>query len=1256
MKEKYRMKLTKSKKAQNCKFFRDTENGRLVSYNNECRTEYVINRLPWKKSFVGRILAYQPKEDEPHSKDHKANPLYLFADSLLEKEKTINIDSIETQRKKVTDSTKMEAWIRQNLSAYGRNLRANSNPKKLEELLMDYYNNCDEKALCLELEKIKEELTKRIEFKKKKLLQSIENNRIPFTFQNAEENEDGDDITSSKMKWLFSFLPQIDGEEKGLEKLHNAFRELWNQYKYPDLENQLKDRINAYYKDKKQKQFPTKEIYQLVLDHNQLIYEDSKNKNDGISFFLVEIKNHFKKYFPVKNKSSGTSARTEALQKTKNAFYYCSEEFVLHEVKRHIINQLVLGLIQYGKINHYLNLDEKKTLGKIQVTSDDLSYIQVEEAFKKQMFVSISWAIARLNYFYNYGSQNESTLNTKSTIRKREKENEKDREETQEEKSFTGDILGDKTYRRIFEERMERKEEKDAAEQLAKEKEQNELRAKQNELRAKMCTCFPIFPQNSEDVIGDNSREEDSNEDIVSLLQAVTVSTSHLRNSLFHYKGQALLDFLKGIQMDSSIPSRMFDRDFEKIQESFKEQIRSSRLTEYYPLNLLQEVFQEKNLEFHLYAQQYVMMPSFKNVYTKGSNLYQSEDEHKGLFWLKDKEFFKKDKESLEKDKEFFEAGEQWLVYKNLLQLIYQHSFLPAIHKDLFVLTPFINGTINWNKKESYKAQKDAKETKVNEYQYRYADMPRYNPSMTLEQYLQNLQQQQSLKENENIDKSKDKNYYLDFVRDIFARAFNNYLDKKLGLHRESLFRPQKIVDKPGENTSEATIDKLFEENNPILRMRTNLKQSTETNGQVEYIGLYPFLRVLDQRELNNLRHQFVRYRASSKDRKIDDKAISNEFYKIEELIAMVQYTIPSQMAEVHFKIAMEKYFQGFFGPSCPNKDYGELYYQNDEKLVPHRSMSAMGRTGVMALYKKMFSSKYKISKDDYANYKKMIGEEAVSIDSVPSAIQEKQKRLQELHKELVKIRKDQPLSTEQRKKIAEYKELAEQIKAYEHLRHKLTFETLYRVYQIHADILTRLVSFVQDWERDMFFMLTALKSLKVLGNDVDLNFIFENYEKGGVVGSLTDRLKKGGGKLFFELYWSDQQYDGIDKLKRKLFVRNSVAHMNHMTQLAEHGSQPNIVELINRMRTLLAYDYKRQNAVTKAIIEILEKQYKLTAKFVLDKQQMKANGNKMPIFKLQSCESCDILHLKNLKKPIAISANDRFMRDLVKQLFEFKF
>jgi hypothetical protein len=168
----------------------------------------------------------------------------------------------------------------------------------------------------------------------------------------------------------------------------------------------------------------------------------------------------------------------------------------------------------------------------------------------------------------------------------------------------------------------------------------------------------------------------------------------------------------------------------------------------------------------------------------------------------------------------------------------------------------------------------------------------------------------------------------------------------------------------------------------------------------------------------------------------------------------------------------------------------------------------------------------------------------------------------------------------------------------------------------------------VQDWERDMYFLLLAwAKQVKLYGIKED--DVIGIFEKGNVVGNLKDKLKDGNRYALTSVYCLE-----CDKKPNFMKVRNDIAHLDLLrsSKWSVGANQDCSVmeDYLNRLRMLLSYDQKRMNAVTKALQKIFEK-YKTKIKFTMEE------GGKLK-FKRVSPEHIEHLKKSRFKKQIPIN------------------
>lgn len=740
------------------------------------------------------------------------------------------------------------------------------------------------------------------------------------------------------------------------------------------------------------------------------------------------------------------------------------------------------------------------------------------------------------------------------------------------------------------------------------------------------------------------------------ILDAAKDSIYYLRNNLFHLKGKYLFSKEQVTEQINSLTIRgekvinkLLIRDIGYINKCFKEQLRSSSIAEVYRADLLKEVFSKCKLHFELYTKRYEFIPSFKVMYKRGANISGENG------WLKNKTVVTG------------EGLKKWQAYRNLLQFIYQYSFLPALSGQralpevLSLLEKASNDIINRNNPASEYNSKHGSEHNSKQTYSAYNEIHAFN-GIDFAKYMADLQREQSLKASEQHDeagKQDKKNYYVRFVQDLFAEAFNSYLDKYLVKQKHELQQTlQTGTPLFLKDVVDNTLNKIFNEE-PKLKMTSELDPNKSIN-----IFFYPFLKLLERRELSKLQQQIIRYRISVGNSNTKNAAQQAE--QLENLLALLIFTFPDQI-NMHgtYDTIMQKHFTKFFNGNCA--DYKDLYWQSDnETAIKQKSMLALLRSGALPLYEYMFKDIYKINQDDYNKYNEQSGLGKTKDTNTPP-IEEWQNRLAELHEIL--CNKDVAAIEDKDKKISKYKEILQDITKYNDLRRRLTFDSLYDIHIIHTDILNRLVSFTTDWERDMHFLLLGLfvlqkknnQSLLTINSAAEIDSIFIYKDKSTTPSKFKNLIKKEmGGILNKLLMINSTMINFTEQLKEIIDVRNSIAHLNHMTQPFKNGGpQKSIIEIMNGLTKLLNYDLKRKNSVTRVIKELLQKHHVL---FMLRLARTK-KGNTYEIsdnFEIKELESEQINHLKNLKlreqNKITCAARDNIFLQCVEKLLTFSY
>ncbi|CRZ35554.1 hypothetical protein DFR55_1105 [Herbinix hemicellulosilytica] len=1225
-------------------FYRDMSQGLLYydSEDNDC-TDKVIESMDFERSWRGRILK--------NGEDDK-NPFYMFVKGLVGSNDKIVCEPIDVD----SDPDNLDILINKNLTGFGRNLKAPDSNDTLENLIRKIQAGIPEEEVLPELKKIKEMIQKDIVNRKEQLLKSIKNNRIPFSLEGSKLVP-----STKKMKWLFKLIdvPNKTFNEKMLEKY-------WEIYDYDKLKANITNRLDKT--DKKARSISravSEELREyhknLRTNYNRFVSGDrpaagldnggsAKYNPDKEEFllFLKEVEQYFKKYFPVKSKHSNKSKDKSLVDKYKN---YCSYKVVKKEVNRSIINQLVAGLIQQGKLLYYFYYND--TWQEDFLNSYGLSYIQVEEAFKKSVMTSLSWGINRLTSFF---------IDDSNTVK-------------------FDDITTKKAKEAIESNYF------------------NKLRTcsrMQDHFKEKLAFFYPVYVKDKKD------RPDDDIENLIVLVKNAIESVSYLRNRTFHFKESSLLELLKELddknsgqnKIDYSVAAEFIKRDIENLYDVFREQIRSLGIAEYYKADMISDCFKTCGLEFALYSPKNSLMPAFKNVYKRGANLNKAYIRDKGP-----KETGDQGQNSYKALEEYRELtwyievknnDQSYNAYKNLLQLIYYHAFLPEVRENEALITDFINRTKEWNRKETEERLNTKNNKKHKNFDendditvntYRYESIPDYQGE-SLDDYLKVLQRKQMARAKEVNEKEEGNNNYIQFIRDVVVWAFGAYLENKLKNYKnelqpplskeniglndtlKELFPEEKVkspfnikcrfsistfIDNKGKSTDNTSAEAVKTDGKEDEKDKKNIKRK-------DLLCFYLFLRLLDENEICKLQHQFIKYRCSLKERRFPGNRTKLEketelLAELEELMELVRFTMPSipeisAKAESGYDTMIKKYFKDFIEKKVfKNPKTSNLYYHSDSKTpVTRKYMALLMRSAPLHLYKDIFKGYYLITKKECLEYIKL-----------SNIIKDYQNSLNELHEQLERIKlksekqngKDSLyLDKKDFYKVKEYVENLEQVARYKHLQHKINFESLYRIFRIHVDIAARMVGYTQDWERDMHFLFKALVYNGVL-EERRFEAIFNNNDDnndGRIVKKIQNNLNNKNRELVSMLCWNKKL--NKNEFGAIIWKRNPIAHLNHFTQ-TEQNSKSSLESLINSLRILLAYDRKRQNAVTKTINDLLLNDYHIRIKWEgrVDEGQIYFN-----IKEKEDIENEPIIHLKHLHKKDCYIYKNSYMFDKQKE------
>lgn len=1229
--------------------------------------------LNFEKSMQDKIVKKNFKYNEKVFKTNEITNFvkYLcFGELQLNKDKTCPYKNMIDQLKNLyyqnnIMSEESKELIKFSLTHYGYKLKDNDNMTienmTIENLIITMLNNNinDKKSLDVICAKMKDTIKEEIKKKRDNIAKSLLNNKVQFKIENKQLVPQ-----SERSKWLISFI-----ENNSLN--NTLFEKLATLYNFGALENlftkQSEIRNNSYIKTLLQKHY--------IENWGKIKEGLSSEEKKAFSFYSNEVNIYFSHYFPfvgkrknaqhAKNSFKNDNEQTQVFTNAKK--YYLKSDTIKNTVKKQIVNQLTNAIITQGKLIDYYYDFPTNEWKKTCFTSETFEEIRINEAFKKQVLQTVSFAFNRLRYFMC------DTINEDISGKF--------------EKYFTS-INEDLSF-----------------------------------LRTKY-----FF----------NYKEDDSfNREI---LKEIHTGVNSIRLNTYHFKSGNGLEILKH-ENDYPLASNFLKNDLTLVKEQFVKRFITMNIPIYYDFEAIEKLLTKCKFGFENLATN--LRPSFNKVFEKGYGLFNADDNNIYLCDWFHKFDGDKDKQS---------------VYKNVLQLLYMNVFIPSITHTDFDKKYFKIAYEN-NKKI---AQKNIGKEKVFEYKYEEIEkalakiLPVENVSSLLNKIQGFLMREQSLLEDEEFQDEKIKknpsltNKFVEYIQDVFVLAFNGYLEQNFSDLKKVFFNPQKRIDTKIS----------YEEKEKIKNLITI---NTSSFDNFKYPNFYLLIRILSKSELNELKNQFIKYVTYLKSlpdyNRIKIQSMLNtqvnelntqvnEFNKIIELMDIVNLTEPKNASNnfdypetdinkttkdilIEEQNALNKAFEENYcefieGGYDHIHEYIDLYAQplpvhpNEQykaTLIPQRGLTGVSRLGTLQYYKNVLAkpSCYFVTKDEYLTYKN----DTNLIDELHEIRANTHKELIDWHKakHSNKNTSKKPIDTKEIAKINDvitiYKDTIGKISKYDQLKNKLTFSDLNRINNIHMSILSRLIGFSNDWEKDMLFILKYFQYNNYF--KIGLNEIY--FQKQSKILSFKQILKTNQHKniknIFLE-FFDDNQYknlindiflrgndksahaDNIDSLKnlledraknsyidelfekgecvgkiidilstaehsdftknlllpllqitdlKKLNVRNEISHL---AQLFNPGVS--IIDLINKLRYILTYDRKKKNAVTKAIIDLLAKENII---LILEK--------KNDAFEIKNIKSEQIIHLKmfqdikGLNKKVFVNYYSEAFVHLIKEVMESK-
>ena len=703
----------------------------------------------------------------------------------------------------------------------------------------------------------------------------------------------------------------------------------------------------------------------------------------------------------------------------------------------------------------------------------------------------------------------------------------------------------------------------------------------------------------------DKADEEELKQFFVNMLNAIT----SIRHRVVHYNmntnSENIFNF-SDIEVSRLLKS-IFEKETDKRELKLKifRQLNSAGVFDYWENWKIKKYLE--NIKFEFVNKNIPFVPSFTKLYNRIDDLKAG-----NALKLGNHIIIPKRKEA--RDSQIY-----------LLKNIYYGEFVEK----------FVNNNDNFEKifREIIKINKNAgTNTETKFYKLEKFETLKAN---TPTEYLEKLQSLHKI----SYDKEKieeDKDVYVDFVQKIFLKGFVNYLKKLDSLKSLNLLNLKKdevITDKKSfydeklklwENSG-SNLSKMPEEiYNYIKKIKIN-----KINYSDRMSIFYLLLKLIDYRELTNLRGNLEKYESMNK----------NEIYS-EELTIINLVNLDNNKVRTNFSLEAEDIGK-FLKSSIPIKNVAQLnnfskIFADGENVIKHRSFYNIKKYGILDLLEKMIArADLKISKEEIKKYNNL-------------QVELKRNDFYKIQEEIHKKYNQNPFSIkkiENKKDFEKYKKVIEKIQDYTQLKNKIEFNDLNLLQSLIFRILHRLAGYTSLWERDLQF---KLKGEFPEDKYIDEIFSFDNnknekYKDGSIVFKYADFLIEKEEEKLGEVLKKNKRNKRKKEIVEKdgLEIRNYIAHFNYLP-----NAEKSILEILEELRELLKHDRKLKNALMKSIKDIF-KEYGFIVEFTISHTK---NGKKI---KVCSVKSEKIKHLKN--NELITTRNSKDLCELVKIMLEYK-
>lgn len=696
----------------------------------------------------------------------------------------------------------------------------------------------------------------------------------------------------------------------------------------------------------------------------------------------------------------------------------------------------------------------------------------------------------------------------------------------------------------------------------------------------------------------DDADEDELKQFFVNMLNAIT----SIRHKVVHYNmntnSENIFNF-SDIEV-SRLLKNIFEKETDKRELKLKifRQLNSAGVFDYWESWKIKKYLE--NIEFKFVNKNIPFVPSFTKLYNRIDNLKGSNALNLGYI-------------NIPKRKEARDSQ----IY--LLKNIYYGEFVEK----------FVNNNDNFEKifREIIEINKNAgTNTKTKFYKLEKFETLKAN---TPTEYLEKLQSLHQI----NYDREKieeDKDIYVDFVQKIFLKGFINYLQESGSLKYLLNSEKREVIANKKSSYDEKL--KLWQNNGSNLsKMPEEIYdyikkiKITKINYSDRMSIFYLLLKLIDHRELTNLRGNLEKYESINK----------NEIYS-EELNIVNLVSLDNNKVRANFNLEPEDIGK-FLKTETSIKNINQLnnfskIFADGENVIKHRSFYNIKKYGILDLLEKIVAkADLKITKEEIKKYENLQNEL-------------KRNDFYKIQERIHRNYNQKPfLIKNNEKDFNDYKKAIENIQNYTQLKNKIEFNDLNLLQSLLFRILHRLAGYTSLWERDLQFKLKGEfpedKYIdEIFNSDGNNN---QKYKNGGIADKYADFLIEKEEEKSGEILKKNQRIKRKKKIKEDLEIRNYIAHFNYFPDATK-----SILELLEELRELLKYDRKLKNAVMESVKDIF-KEYGFIVEFEISHE---SNSKKIKVCDIKSEE---IKHLKN--NGLVTTRNSEDLCELIKVMLEYK-